>query len=252
MSEDLKDDFSGATKGLFAAIGLMLLFVGSDMIAEKEGLRLGIGIFVVLIGAACFYAAFAWQSAKKILSAEAQIAIGRFARSRATWLTVLFLLIQSLILSKFVEQRRWPFSYPADPAVYAENKESKPDALRWRAAINLRNGAKAQNGERLTCKYGLSLTGGGGAAFQLWTELQPVLDLAHWDYVPGASEYPDVQLPHGLTILIGGEAPNLMSCATALSNALSDIVPSAPIKTKQNTRGLVVCNYECVELEIGN
>jgi hypothetical protein len=103
MSDDLKDDYPGATKGVFASVGVMLLLVGGDMMA----------VF--------FYAAAFWRTARKVLSSEAQFSIARFAASYITWAFILFLLLQTLILSRFVEQHRWPFSYPVDPTIYAEN-----------------------------------------------------------------------------------------------------------------------------------
>jgi len=252
MSEELNKDFPGATKGFFAALGIMLLTVGGEMIAEKEGLRVGIGLFLVLIGAACFYAAFFWQTARNLLSQEAQIAIGRFARSRATWLVMFFLISQAIILSKFIEQRRWPFSYPADPVVYAENAQLRSDATKWRAAHNLRYGARAGNGSLLTCQFSLAVGPSGRNSWNIWSNLQSVLDLAHWQSVGGTAQRPEIQLPHGITILVGTENGDAFVCATALSQAVSEIFPPVSLKLDQVTAALVACKNECVELQIGD
>src|ERR1700733_11063300 len=100
MSDDLKDDFPGATKGLLAAIGLMLRFVGGEMIFEKEGLRIGIGAFILLIGSACFFAAWFSKFVKGILTEDAQRAMNNFAKNRNTWLAVMFILFEAIILSR--------------------------------------------------------------------------------------------------------------------------------------------------------
>jgi hypothetical protein len=104
-------------------MAFILLMLGLEGVTGVAGIQLGLGIFLIIIGSLCFYAAVFWENAKKALSADAQDAIGRFAQSRITWVAVFFLAFQTIIFSKFVEQHRWPFSYPTDPAIYAEKSK---------------------------------------------------------------------------------------------------------------------------------
>jgi hypothetical protein len=87
MSDDsLQDTAPKATKALFGALGFILLMVGLEMLTDKEGIRVGLGMLLCLLGALSFYAAVFWESAKRILSLEAQQALGNFAQNRNTWL----------------------------------------------------------------------------------------------------------------------------------------------------------------------
>ena len=52
----------------------------------------GLGLMLIVVGSACAYAAFFWESTKKVLSVETQGAIGRFAQSQVTWFGMLFLV----------------------------------------------------------------------------------------------------------------------------------------------------------------
>jgi hypothetical protein len=124
------------TRSLFFAFGSILLASGLGMMTEKAGIQLGLGLFLSLLGALCFYASLLWDSAKRALSAEAQLAIGRFAQSRSTWLVMIFLIMQVIIFFRFIEEHRWPFSYPADPAVFAERDKLQKALSESNGALN--------------------------------------------------------------------------------------------------------------------
>jgi len=247
--------------------------VGIEGMTGAVQLLPGLAFLLVVLGAACGYAAFFWESAKKVLSVEAQAAIGRFAQSRFTWAGMLFLVLLTVVLSPFIEQHRWPFSYPTDPGVYERLSEvindrntinnkltvANYDALRWRGAYNLRYETKAGNGSLLDCRFNLSLshtpTTTGVLAFNLWSELSPILEFAHWQVVqnnvPRSNE---AQLPLGFTISVGTDSGDIFACAAKLTQTIGSIFPSQKVdlRTKQVTPALLACKNECVELEIGH
>lgn len=99
MSEAIEKTAAGATRGFFAALGFILLMLGLEGMTGAAGIQFGVGLFLTLLGALCFYAAFFWETAKKILSEPAQQALGRFAQSRVTWFGMIFLVLETLILS---------------------------------------------------------------------------------------------------------------------------------------------------------
>jgi len=121
MSDAIEKTAAGATRGFFGSLGFILLMLGLEGMTGAAGIQFGVGLFLALIGGLCFYAAFFWETAKKVLSAEAQQAVGHLAQSRVTWFGMIFLGLETLILSRFIEERHWPFSYPADPQVGVEN-----------------------------------------------------------------------------------------------------------------------------------
>jgi hypothetical protein len=214
------------------------------------------------LGGICVYAAFFWETAKKALSIEAQQAIGRFAQSRMTWLGMIVLALATIILSPFIEQHRWPFSYAADPAIYTENtqlkavaKANQQDAAKWRFAFNLRYGPKATNGSLLDCKFSLVLSRGGPAgsgAWNLWGALQPMLELAHWVNLPTSVRPSDFPF-QGISVL-SGDNKDASNCAAFLGKALGEAFPQSHISVRTNQTAPILeeCKNQCVELDIGD
>jgi hypothetical protein len=277
MSDAIEKTAAGATRSFFGALGFILLMVGVEGMTGAAGIQFGVGLFLALLGALCFFAFFFWETAKKVLSVQALQAIGRFSQSRITWFGMVFLAVQTLILSRFVEERRWPFSFPADPQVYKENDQlksalltqekqlkaellvqenqlgnTKVDADKWRFANRLRNNISATIIGNTSCTVALGLSKGNGPA--IWAWLQPMLDAAHWEIassnVPGIS---NTEFPPGITILVGTNSGKAFICATALAATLREFTnyrPSAEVN--QVTPALIACNNECVELDIGN
>ena len=110
MSGAVEDTAAGATKTFLGFLGFILLMEGVILALEKVGLQLGVGLFVILLGALCLFSAVFWRTAKRILSAEAQRAIAHVARSRSTPPMLIGAFLIVLVLSPFVEHHRWPFS----------------------------------------------------------------------------------------------------------------------------------------------
>jgi hypothetical protein len=260
MSDDLKDDYSGATKGVFAAVGVMLLAVGGEMIAEKEGLRVGLGLFLVLLGCLFFYAAAFWRTSRKVLSTEAQSVIARFAASYVTWALILFLLFQTLILSRFIEGHRWPFSYPTDPAILADNSklhkevndlnkqvgELTQPATKWKFIHEMRSDLGANR-----CSYIIySSQNDVPEAFRWQEQLRD----ADWVGSVSGGIAPEGVLPRGITIRSTNDNGLSNICARALQKALSDVYSNSNqrvnIETNQSTNLLRNCGAECVEIDI--
>jgi hypothetical protein len=256
MSDPVEATAAGATRAFFGALAFIFLMLGLEGMTGVAGIPFGLGLFLALLGALCFYAFVFWENAKKVLSQEAQAAIGRFAQSRVTWFGMLFLVLQTLILSPFVEQHRWPFSYPADPTVYAER-------LRLETALNQANGTMAREKEladkwrfvavlrslRNECRFHADVSRKARATLPFWEEL---LHVSGWIGVAGGAQ-DDLQLPAGITIRIPG---NNSACAGTLQRALSDIYPnpSSKIAVNQQTAFLGSCTaqsgQDCVQIDI--
>ena len=260
MSEAIETTFSGATRAFFGSLGFILLMLGLEMVTGKEGgLQLGLGAFLILAGAACFYLAVAWNSLRRHVVPETQETIGNFAKSRAVWLGLAAVFFLTLIFSPFIEQRRWPFSYPADPSVLAENDQLKKletsnqqDAAKWRFAYYLRYEPRSENNGMITCKFSLILSP-GDAAWNTWRAVQPMLELAHWDNLalPNQSRS---EVPFQRIDVLSGDNKEAASCAAALGKAIGGAFPqlSVSVRASQTSPTLVSCKNECVELDVGN
>jgi hypothetical protein len=253
VSDPIEKTAAGATRSFFGALGFILLMVGVE--GMNGHLQL-VDIFLALAGALCFYLAFFWESAKRHLSADTQLAIGQFAQSRVVKFGMLFLVLQTIILSRFVEERRWPFSYPADPMVYAEKSRfetalnqangtigrEKELADKWRFATTLKSLQKE-------CRFHADVSRKAASVGPFWEEL---LHLGGWIGVAGGAQ-DGLQLPAGITLRIPG---NNSPCAGTLQRALADIYPNPPSKIaiNQQTAFLSSCagqsGQDCVQIEI--
>ena len=82
MSDVAEKTAAGATRSLFGSLGFILIMVGvEEMTGQQPALQLGVEILLIIFGGICLYAAFFWETAKNVLSKEAQDAIGSFAQS---------------------------------------------------------------------------------------------------------------------------------------------------------------------------
>ena len=79
MSEAVDKTAAGATRGLLGSYSFILTMLGLEMWTGQHGIQLGLGLFLLILGALSAYAAFFWETAKKVLSTQAQIAIGNRA-----------------------------------------------------------------------------------------------------------------------------------------------------------------------------
>jgi hypothetical protein len=269
MSDVAKKTAARAVRGLFCALGFILIVLGLGLEAttDKPGVQFALGLFLFLLGALCFCAAAFWERATKSLNVKAQLAIGDFARSRNTWLGLSLVILLALIFSPFIEQRRWPFSFPTDPAVYEQLEQAinerneladkttiaTQDAAKWRLSSNLRSETKNQDGIRLECPYSAVIAGDDRAS-GLWSDLEPMLDLAHWHFLGSSVVQADIKLNAGFTILIGADSGNPLTCATALTRELAEMFSSQVTRMQANrvTPALANCKNECVEIDIGN
>jgi hypothetical protein len=110
MSDSVEKTAAGATRGLLGSYSFILVMLGLEMWTSEHATQFGLGLFLLIIGGLLAYAAFFWETAKKVLSIEAQTALGSFAQGRATWAFVIFIILQGFIVAPFVEKQRWPFS----------------------------------------------------------------------------------------------------------------------------------------------
>ena len=249
MSDSVEKTAGGATRGLFGSFSFILVMLGLEMVTDKAGIQLGLGLFLIMLGALCAYTAFFWESAKKVLSNEAQLAIGGFAQSRTTWGFMIFLVLNVLIFSRFIEEHRWPFSYPADPATIAENAKLKNDRLNVNAAF-FREKELADKWRFTSvirqvgaCQYQIQVSQRAFSTINFWQEL---FRAGGWNGV--ATPQSGLMQP-GITLRIGSDGS---PCAAALQRAFTDIYPSPPsrIAPNQQTGFLGSCGEGCVQVEI--
>jgi hypothetical protein len=256
MSDPVETTAAGATRVLFGTIAFICLMVGIEGVTGIEKISVGLSALLIAAGAICAYAAFFWETAKKVLSQDAQNAIGQFSRHRATKAALLFAILLSIILSPYIEQRRWPFSYPNDPSIIADNESLKNTlsmrnseigqerelANKWRFASALRQGR--------ACSYQIQITSKASLTLGFWKEL---LQYGGWN--ENASAVALASAPGGkstgITLRINGDTGPSAQCAGTLQRALTDIYPNptSRIAARQRTDFLISCP-DCVQIEI--
>jgi hypothetical protein len=269
MSDVAGKTAAGAVRGLFAALGFIFVVLGLGLEAttDRPDGQLALGLILFLLGALFFCVVVFWDRVAQNLGVRAQFTIADFARSRNTWLGLCLIILLTLIFSPFIEQHRWPFSFPTDPAVYeqlgqatnainaleAKAINATQDAEKWRFSFNLRKETKSQDGSLLECPFG-AVIAGGNVASGLWDDLAPMLDLAHWHFLGSSVVQADIKLNAGFTILIGADSGSPLTCATALTREFATIFSSQAIRMQANrvTPALANCKNECVEIDIGN
>jgi hypothetical protein len=269
MSDFAEKTAARAVRVLFGALGsiFIVLGLGLEATTDRPDGQFALGLILFLLGALCFCAVVFWDRVAKNLDVKAQLAIADFARSRNTWLGLCLTILLALIFSPFIEQHRWPFSFPTDPAVYEQldraiNERNEladkatiaiQDAAKWSFSSSLRNETKNQDGSRLECSFS-AVIARGNIASGLWDDLEPMLDLAHWQFLGSSVVQADIKLNAGFTILIGANSGNPLTCATALTRQLATIFSSQATRMRGDgvTPALANCKNECVEIDIGN
>lgn len=146
---------------------------------------------------------------------------------------------------------------PPSPTIPKSAFLALDDGQKWRFSESLRKAAVAQNGELISCEFALGVSRPlQQFVWGVWTELQPMLDLAWWRHAAsGDLGLGERQFPAGFTILAGADKGPAFICAAALGRALQDtLAPSTPVtvRTNQVTEALTGCKNNCVELDIGD
>jgi hypothetical protein len=254
MADPVEKTPAGATRAFFGSLGFILLTVGVEAVTGAISLPLIVGVFLLIFAVPCIYAAVFWEGAKRWMSTEAQERLAKFAQHPATRFGMLFLVLETLILSPFIEQRRWPFSYPADPTVYAEKSRlegaltqaigaagrEKELADKWRFATTIK-----QLGRE--CRYQVRFSDRAFGAIDSWNQL---FQMGGW--IGEATRLSGAMQP-GIILRISNENS---PCAAALQRALADIYPNPPsrISINQQTPFLGSCGaqggQDCVQIEI--
>ena len=241
MSDVLERTFGGATRALVCALGFILLMVGVEMMTDKTGAQFQFGIFLCILGILCFFLWYIWDSAKTILTQDAQKSIDDFARNSNTWRAMFFLIISTIVLSPFIEQHRWPFLYRADQAVYDALGREKELADKWRFSSELRQ-------SELGCQYQLEWSPRANTVAAFWREL---FVATGW---PASSKPATSPLQYGITIRAKDDQANGSNqCAEAIQPALSEFYPNptAKIVRQQQTEFLNSCTgNNCVQIEL--
>lgn len=70
MSEPVDKTAAGATRTFLGALAFIFLMLGIEGMVGAAGIPFGLGLFLALIGALCFFAAFFWETAKKRLASK--------------------------------------------------------------------------------------------------------------------------------------------------------------------------------------
>jgi hypothetical protein len=256
VSDPVETTAAGATRSFLGIIAFILLMVGIEGITGAVELPPGLAFWLILTGGLCAYAAFFWETAKKVLSVEAQQAIGRFSQSQVTWFGMIFLVLATIIMSPFIEQRRWPFSYPVDPAIAAENNalknqlnnknaditKEKELADKWRFSAALRQ-------SELNCQYELEWSRRASNTAAFWREL---FIATGWTGSSKQMPLPLVVGKDGITIR-SKDNPASTQCAEIIQRELTEFYsnPPAKIVSHQQTQFLDLCGRDaCVQIEL--
>jgi uncharacterized protein (TIGR02594 family) len=109
VSDEIQDTPNGAIRALLGAIGFILILLGGEMI--KDSFHPLIGLFLLLLGVACYFALVVWKLVKKRLPERIPADLSIIATSPRWWFAILGIFGLAVILSPYVEQRRWPFTH---------------------------------------------------------------------------------------------------------------------------------------------
>jgi hypothetical protein len=110
VSDAIDKTAAGATRGLFGALGFILLMLGLEgMTIYKAEIGLGFGAVLAILGVLCFFAAALWGTLRKYITPEGERIIGNAAKNRWLWAGLVFIFLEVLIFSPFIEQHRIPF-----------------------------------------------------------------------------------------------------------------------------------------------
>jgi hypothetical protein len=131
------------------------------------------------------------------------------------------------------------------------------DSQKWRFSESFRSAA-VENGAPISCEFALGVSRTVPSEFNfvwgVWTELEPMLDLASWTHTPSGDLGLDHhRFPPGFTILTGTHKGPAFICATELGRILqATLAPGTPVRSDQVTEALTGCQNNCVELDIGD
>jgi hypothetical protein len=159
-------------------------------------------------------------------------------------------------MSPFIEQRRWPFSYPVDPSISQENNDLKDQlngksatisrekelADKWRFSSALRDSG-------LNCQYLLEWTPKAASVARFWREL---FVATGWS---GDSRQVTINQSEVkfLISLRAKDNPASTQCAEVIQRELSHLYSNPPSKIfpKQQSKFLDSCGRDaCIEIEI--
>jgi hypothetical protein len=254
MADASEKTAGGATRVLFGTLGFIFIMVGVEGVTGVAHLPFGGWLILLVAGGICTYAAFFWEKARGVLSENAQTAIGKFAQHPVTTFGVLALAVLTLILSPFIEQHRWPFSYPADPKIEQENNQLKSDlnttrgqlgaerdfADRWRITHALRT----QRG----CRYELHVGSRGASTASFWDEL---FQAGRWNGTRVTAGTDDM-IPTGVFFRVGSPRSAAAACAVFATSQMTPYYtnPSLKVLVDQQTPYLLGCGDDCIQIDI--
>jgi hypothetical protein len=167
---------------------------------------------------------------------------------------MIFLVLETLILSRFIEEHHSPFSYPSDPAIYVENatlktasdennrRREKELANKWRFAEELRKESKL-------CKYQIRFTRNAASVVDFWN-LQ--LQTGGWEG-NAVGPLPDGSMQPGMMVRTSENSGAGLQCLLGpCKERLQIFYPNPPSKiaTNQLTDFLSSCGHDCVQIEI--
>lgn len=255
MAETTEKTAGGATRTLFGSLGLIFITASVEGMTGQSPLQIGTSLLLFVAGVFCGYAAFFWESAKNVLSTDAQKAIGNFAQHKVVRFGMLALVLEMLVLSPFIEQRRWPFSYPADPKVIQQNNDltnelnrmkgtlgaEKELADKWRVTHALRS--------QPACNYELHIGSKAVSVVYFWNEL---FRSGGWTREHPYQFSTDDLMPTGIFMRVGNENGAGAKCAAFAQSLFSEYYPNPPTKVIANQQSpyLSTCGDRCVQIEI--
>jgi hypothetical protein len=111
MSEEVSDRIDGAIRNFIGAIAFVLLLIGAELMAEKEGQRFYPGLALVLLSLPFYLSAAIWRLIKGHLAGGTIRKLASVATDVRWWLGMLGLLVAIVSLWPFLNVE-WTFLVP--------------------------------------------------------------------------------------------------------------------------------------------
>jgi hypothetical protein len=146
---------------------------------------------------------------------------------------MIFLVLATIVMSPFIEQHRWPFSYPIKPEILEENNNLKNQTGRMNSTISIEKEladrwrfSNALRQSQLNCQYELEWSPRANTTATFWREL---FIATGWTGSSKQMPVPTVAGKDGITIR-SKDNPASVQCAEIIQRELTEFYPNPPAK----------------------
>src|SRR5258708_1387308 len=107
MSDEVPDSAGGAVRAFFGALGFIVALIGAEMMAEKAGDRVWIGLALIAASLPIFLSAFMWKQFRQRLGTLFADRLVAIANDPRWWIISFFLALFSMRLVMFGADFPW-------------------------------------------------------------------------------------------------------------------------------------------------